>query len=149
MVCWLNNDHGMLTLDRQTPIFCKSHWCNTCSNTLCHPPSASLKTEAAEKQQDKESRWQSVSTLQTCIKKRKERPSNDYYAPIHQHQSPQSKLDVAWGALELALPGEGEMNRHVSKTALIWLCAQWLQQQVFQTVERGEVGVGVKHAKCI
>lgn len=38
-------------------------------------------------------------------------------------------------SLNWQMPGEGQIIRHASKSALIW-CAQWLQQQVSQTGER-------------
>lgn len=141
MVCWLNSDHGNLTLDRQTPICCKRHWSDTSSNMLCHPPRASLKTGAAENQL-KESRWGSVAALQTCNKKKEPRPFNDYYTPIHQHHQVHTlNWTLREERLNWQIPGEGEITSHVSKTVLIWFCAQWLQQQVpAQGSEGGEGG---------
>lgn len=81
----------------------------------------------------------SVSILQTCVKKGKERPFNNYYAPIHQHHRAHTlNWTLREERLNWQMPGEEEMTKHVSKIALI-VCTM-PQQQVSQTGERGEVG---------
>lgn len=65
-------------------------------------------------------------------------PFNHHYAPIHKPLN----WTLREERLNWQIPGEGEITSHVSKTVLIWLCAQWLQQQVSQTGERSDGGEG-------
>lgn len=66
----------------------------------------------------------------------KDRPFNDYFAPVHKHHWVEMlNWTLCEESLNWQMPGEGQIIRHASKTALIW-CAQWLQQQVSQTGER-------------
>lgn len=155
MVCWLNSDHGNLTLDEKKHQFAGCHSDPTPVQTCCaaysvRPLRQKLqKTSREKKAADRES---IVCRLVFKKNKKTQRRRRDlvwlFCTSSHSQTSLSGdvKLVIAWGELELANARAGTNYQACEQNCPNLTCAQWLQQQVPQT---GEEGGGGQHAKCI